>query len=419
MSKIPVVITGLGPVSAIGCGREEFWHSLRNGKHGFGPITRCDVSDSSSKIGAEVRDFQLERYVDNGHLIARRSPRAIQFALAASALSLKDANIDLNTCDRDRIGVNVGTSLANIGETFVSRDKWLTGRRIPSNMAFQLFNHSAACFLSSLFDLRGPMHTTSSGCNSGLDALGHALRLIQLGIVDAMLVVGTDCELVPEILAVLNASNALATRFNDEPGRASRPFDRDRNGNVLGEGAAALLLESEPHALARDAKIYACMAGYSVCAAGQHRRYSHDRPELDLGPCIRGLRGVMNEAGWQPEEVDLVNANGSSSVLYDRLEALALAEVFGEVFPDVRVHSIKSMLGQHGAGSSALQAVAACLSIDQGIVPPTINYENPDPACGPIRIATEAESSRPQNILTHSIGFGGFYYSCGAFTGLN
>jgi 3-oxoacyl-[acyl-carrier-protein] synthase II len=215
-------------------------------------------------------------------------------------------------------------------------------------------------------------------------------------------------------LAALNASNSLATRFNDDPGRASRPFDRQRDGNVIGEGAAALLLESESHARARGARVYARLAGFRVCSAGQNRQYSHDRPELDIRPSVRALRGAMQEAGWQ-EGADLVNANGSSSVIYDRLEALALAEVFGERFPTIRVHSQKSMLGQHGAGASALQAVGACLSIRRRTAPPTINYEDPDPACGPIRVLTAPEMSAPRRVLVHSIGLGGFYYAAAAF----
>jgi 3-oxoacyl-[acyl-carrier-protein] synthase II len=230
-----------------------------------------------------------------------------------------------------------------------------------------------------------------------------------------MLVVGSDCELVPEVLLALNASGSLATRYNDRPGEASRPFDRNRDGNVIGEGAAALLLEAEPHARARQARIYARVAGYQVCSAGRNRQYSHDDPEIDLRPCVRAFRGAMDEAGWQPDDVDAVNANGSSSVVYDRLEALALAEVFGRALPGVRVHSIKSMLGQHGAGSSALQAATACLSIRRGTVPPTINRDDPDPACGPLNVPEKAESVDLHRVLTHSIGLGGFYYSVAAF----
>lgn len=412
---VDVVVTGVGPVSAVGCTRNEFWDAVVNGRHGFGPITLCDATASPSKVAAEVKDFQLERYVRNGGLMARRTPRPVQLALAAGVLALHDAELDLDGCDPDRLGVYVGTSIGNLGDVLSLNERYRTAGTLPPHTAFHAFNHSAACVLSSFFNIRGPIHTTTSGCNSGLDALGQALRMIQAGAVDAMLVVGSDCELVPELLAALNASGSLTVRYNDTPGRASRPFDRGRDGNVVGEGAAALLLEAGPHARARRARVYARLAGYRVCSSGQNRQYSHDSPDLDLRPSVRALRGALDEAGWQPAEVDLVSANGSSSVIYDRLEALALAEVFGAAFPDVRVHSLKSMLGQHGAGSSALQALAACLTLRRGTIPPTINHEDPDPACGPIRVVTEAETVFPQRVLVHAIGLGGFYYSAAAF----
>lgn len=417
MPSTPVVITGLGPISAIGCGREEFWSSLVEGRHGFGSITLCDSSRSPSKVAAEVKDFKLERFLERGQVIARRTPRSIQFALAAAKLALDDAGIIAESLDPERTGLYVGTSIANIAETFVLRDRWLSTGKIAPHTAFHTFNHSAACVLSSYFDLRGPIHTTSSGCNSGLDALGQAMRLIQLDLVDAVMVVGTDCELVPEILGALNASGSLSTRYNESPGRASRPFDLGRDGNVIGEGAAALLLESEPHALKRGATIYARLSGYHMSSAGRNRKYSHNQPEVDLAPCVRAFRGAIDEAGWETSEVDLVYANGSSSILYDRLEAMALGEVFGEGFSSLPVYSTKSVLGQHGAGSSALQLAGACLTLKKGIIPPTINHESPDPECGPIRVVTRAEHSTPRRVLVHSIGLGGFYYSCGALEG--
>jgi 3-oxoacyl-[acyl-carrier-protein] synthase II len=339
----------------------------------------------------------------------------VQLALAAGVLALHDAEIDLDACDADRLGVFVGTSIGNLDVIMGLRERVTTLADVPPHAAFHCFNHSAACVLSSFFNIRGPVHTTTSGCNSGIDAVGQAMRLIQAGAVDAMLVVGTDCELVPEVLAALNASGSLATRFNDEPERASRPFDRARDGNVIGEGAAALLLESETHARRRGARVYARVAGYRVASAGQNRQYSHDRPELDPRPSVRALRGAIAEAGWRAEEVGLVNANGSASVLYDKLEGMALGEVFGAALPHVRVQSQKSMLGQHGAGSSALQAVAACLAIRRGAVPPTINHEDPDPECGPLRVVTTAEPFSPERVLVHAIGLGGFYYSAAAF----
>jgi 3-oxoacyl-[acyl-carrier-protein] synthase II len=411
----PVVVTGSGPVSAIGCGRNEFWDALVAGRPGFGPITLCDVGDSPSRIAAEVKDFDLERYVQGGRAMARQLPRPVQLALASSVLALHDAEIDLDACDADRLGIHVGTSVANLEFTFELQRRRAAGRPPPAHSAFYAFNHSTACILSSFFNIRGPVHTTTSGCNSGLDALGQSMHMIQSGAVDAMLVVGTDCEVVPEIMSVLNASGSLSTRWNDEPHRASRPFDRGRDGNVIGEGAGALVLESLTHALRRKARIYARLAGYQQCSAGQNRQYSHDQPELDLRPCVRALSGAMREAGWTPPDVQVVSANGSSSVIYDRLEGRALASAFGDALQNVRVHSTKSMLGQHGAGSSALQAIAACLSIRRETVPPTINCEDPDPECGALRISGEPAQQRVDRVLVHSIGLGGFYYSVSAF----
>ena len=418
MSNIPAVVTGVGPVSAIGCGRNAFWDALLDGRHGFGPITLCSADGSPSKIAAEVKDFDLESYVVKGGIMARRTPRAVSLGLAAAVLALHDAEIDLDACDPDRLGVFVGTSIGNLGEVIELQQKYLqSGRRLPAHTAFHAFNHSAACVISSFFNIRGPIQTASSGCNSGLDALGQSLRMIQAGAVDAMLVIGTDCEVVAAVLAALNASGSLASRYNDDPGRASRPFDLDRDGNVIGEGAAAVLLESEVHARRRGARIYAEMSGYAVCSAGQNRQYSHDAPEIDLRPCVRAFRAALAESRWQPGDVDVVNANGSSSKIYDRVEALALGEVFGARLPEVRVHSIKSMLGQHGAGSSMLQVVATCLALRRGTIPPTINHERLDPECGPLRVVTQPELASPRNAVVHSIGLGGFYYSIGAFTG--
>jgi 3-oxoacyl-[acyl-carrier-protein] synthase II len=410
-----VVVTGLGPLSAIGSGRNEFWSALMAGRHGFGPITLCDTSKSPSKIGAEVKDFSLGRYITHGDVMARRTPRAVQLALASSVLALHDAEIDLDACDADRLGVFVGTSIGNLDVVMSLKERHQALTDLPPHAAFHAFNHSAACVVSSFFNIRGPVHTTTSGCNSGVDAIGQATRMIQAGAVDAVLVIGTDCELVPEVMAVLNASGSLATRYNDEPGRASRPFDLGRDGNVIGEGAGALLLESEPHARHRKARVYARVAGYRVASAGQNRQYSHDKAEMDIRPSVRAMRGAMDEAGWQPEQVGLVNANGSSSIQYDRLEGKALAEAFGPALSGVRIHSQKSMLGQHGAGSSALQAVAACLAIRRGAVPPTINHEEPDPECGPLRVVTRPESVDVARVLVHAIGLGGFYYSAAAF----
>lgn len=410
-----VVVTGIGPISAIGCGRNDFWDALIAGRHGFGPVTQCDVSESPSKIGAEVKGFDLERYLDRGGQMARFTPRPTQFALAAAVLALHDAELDVDACDHERFAIHVGTSVGNMQSIMESKAAQLSRSTVSPNTAFNGIHHSMACVVSATLNIRGPIHTTTSGCNSGIDAVGQSLRLIQSGAIERVLVIGTDCELVPEVFAALNASESLATRYNDDPGRASRPFDRGRDGNVLGEGAAALLLEAEDVARARQARVYARLAGYHQASAGFNRQYKHKDAEVDLRPCVRALRGAVADAGWAIEEVDLVNANGSSSVAYDRIEGLALAEAFGDHLPDVPVHSIKSMLGQHGAGSSALQAVTACLAIRRHGIPPTINHDDPDPACGQLPVVTEALAHSPQRVLVHAIGLGGFYYSAAAF----
>ncbi len=410
-----VVVTGVGPVSAVGCGREAFYGSLVEGQVGYGPITLCDASRSPSKIAAEVTDFALSDYLEAGRKLARITPRSTQMALAAAVLALHDAQIDIDAVDPNRFGAHIGTGVGNIGDSIRVFERWAGGGNMPAHTAFLAIHHSVACVLSTFFNIRGAILTTSTGCNSGVDAMGQAMRAIQSGALDVVLVVGTDCEVVPEIMAALNASGSLTTRYNDAPELASRPFDLGRDGNVVGEGAGALVLESEAHARARRARIYARFAGYTQCAAGEGRQYSHDAPEINLDPSVRAMRGAIGEAGWDASDVHLVNANGSSSKIYDRVEALALAETLGESFATTRVHSIKSMLGQHGAGTSALQAITACLSIRQGVVPPTVNCSEPDPECGPIHVTTRPEALHPVNVLMHSIGLGGFYYSAAAF----
>ena len=406
-----VVVTGLGPVSAVGCGKDAFWEELISGRPGFGPITVCDPGDSPSTVAAEVKNFHLKDYLPRGKALARIHPRPVQFALAATALALDDAAI--KDLDHDQTGIAVGTGLANIDLIFKTWTTYSdTGFLLPI-ASYQVFHHNIACVLTSIFDLRGSCHTLSSGCNSGLDALGFAMRQIQVGAAPVMLALGTDCEVIPAVIAALNASGSLSSKYNDRPEMASRPFDRDRDGNVIGEGACCLVLESEEHAKARGARVYAHLSGYSVRSAGKGRRYSHDNPEQDLTPSIRAMKDATEQAGL--ELPDVVSANGSASVRYDLVESQALAGFLGESYSKTPVHSIKSMLGQHGAGTSALQAAAACLTLYSGKVPGTINCDNLDQRCGDMNLLRTTESLDPQSVLTHAIGLGGFYYSAGLF----
>jgi 3-oxoacyl-[acyl-carrier-protein] synthase II len=287
-----IVITGIGPVSAIGSGKRIFWESLLNGRSGIGKITRFDSSLSECKIAAEIKDENLRDLFPRS--VARRKyPRSVELAIVAANLAIQDAGLD--TFDSDRIGVFAGTSVANLAETFLARDVLLRENRVRQDSSFHVFNHSVACLISSLFDLRGPTLTVTTGCNSGLDAFGQAMRAIAAGSADAMIVVGTDCEVFPEIMASLGASDSLSKRYNDTPQRSPRPFDADRDGVVLAEGAAALILEREGAARKRGAQIYGRISGYVSCAAGRNRSYSPS-PEFDVRPSVNAIQNVMNEA---------------------------------------------------------------------------------------------------------------------------
>lgn len=406
-----VVVTGIGPVSAVGCGREPFWEALVEGRPGFGPITLCDPGDSSSKVAAEVKKFDLQEYLPRGKALARIHPRPVQFALASTALALDDAG--LSNEDHSLTGVALGTGLANIDLVFKTWTTYQESGFLLPIASYQVFHHNIACALTSVFNIKGSSHTLSSGCNSGLDAIGFARSQIQTGAADVMLALGTDCEVLPAVIAALNASGSLSSSYNDQPERASRPFDRDRDGNVIGEGACCLVLESETHARERGARVYARLDGYAVRSAGRGRRYSHDNPELDLAPSIRAMQEATLQGGLA--HPDVVSANGSSSVRYDLVEAQALEGFLGDLYSQVPIHSIKSMLGQHGAGTSALQAAAACLTIHTGTVPGTLNCENLDEQCGPMNLLTSSQELKPQTVLTHAIGLGGFYYSAALF----
>jgi 3-oxoacyl-[acyl-carrier-protein] synthase II len=410
MNHDSVVITGIGPVSAIGSGKKIFWETLLNGKSGIGKITRFDSSFSECKIAAEVKDETLKQALPRT-AARRKYPRSVELGIAAANLAIQDAG--WNAVDSDRIGVFAGTSVANLAETFIARDALEEENRVRPDSSFHFFNHSAACLISALFDFRGPILTVTTGCNSGMDALGHACRAIRDGSADGILVVGTDCEVFPEIFAALSASHSLTRHTSNTP----RPFDIDRDGVVLAEGAAALTLEREEFAKQRGAQIYARVAGYASCAAGRNRTYSPS-PEFDIRPSANAIQNAMIDATWNNTDVDLIHANGSGSVAYDQMEAQSLWKIFGEEFSRLRVHSIKSMIGLPGGAASTMQIITACLCLLEGQIPPTINHEVCDPNCGPIRVVREPESFQPRRILLHTIGLGGFYYSATAISAI-
>ncbi len=394
------VVTGLGPVSALGTGVDAFWRALLANQSGTRRLTRVEPSRRGCAVAAEVDDpppLPLDP--------ANPQPRSVQLALAAARLAHADAALD---ADPERVGIVVGTGVGTLDLTERALDQVRAGERLAPSVAFRVFGHAAACEIARTLDLRGPIATLTSGCNSGADALGLALDWIRLRRADAVLVGGTEAELSPSFFAIMGAARALAVQHNAAPGSASRPFDQHRDGNVPGEGAAFLVVESADHAARRNARVRAAIRGYASRAAGDRPAYDPFDPAFLPEPMVRAIRAALADANVAPRDISAISANGSSSVFYDVVEATAIADVFG---PDVPVHSIKANLGQTGAVTPALQAIAAVLTVEHGLIPPTPNVDEIDPRC-PLAIVRGEPLARPvDNVLANAIGFGGYYFS--------
>jgi len=405
--KGAAVVTGVGPVTALGNGADVFFDALVAGRSGTGPLTRLAPLKRGCAVAAEVADPPAR-----GHDRRAPMPRGVELALVAARLAAADADLDSARGNaRDRIGVVVGTGLGNLDliEAALADDQ--AGSRLAPATAFRTFAHAAACEIASELDLRGPVATVTSGCNAGADAIGLAVDWLRLGRADAVVVGGTEAELNRAFLTAMTAARALAVRHNPRPGAASRPFDVDRDGNVPGEGAGFLVLETAEHAARRGARARGRVLGYASRASGQRRPYDPFDPVLDAAPMVRALRAGLDDAGVAAGGLAAVSANGSSSVAYDLLEADALAEVLGPTIGDVPVWSMKGALGQTGAVTSALQVVAAVLSAERRLLPPTINVEHVDPR---VKLSLVRGAPRPLGdgaILCNAIGFGGYYYS--------
>ena len=402
-ARTAAVVTGLGPVSALGTGVEPFWQALVAGRSGTRRLTRIEPPRRGCAVAAEVDDpppLALDP--------ANPQPRSVQLALAAARLAIADAQLE---ADPDRVGVVVGTGVGNLDLVESALDRVRAGERLAPSVAFRVFSHAAACEIARALDLRGPIATLTSGCNSGADALGLALDWIRLARADVVLVGGTEAELSPSFFSIMGAARALVVQHNDTPAAASRPFDQGRDGNVPGEGAAFLVLESAEHAARRGARIRAAVRGYASRAAGDRPSYDPFNPAFLPDPMVRAIREALADAGITPRDVSAVSANGSSSVFYDVVEATAIAEVFGADAARVPVHSIKAGLGQTGAVTPALQAIAAVLTVEHGLIPPTPNVDAIDPRC-PLAIVRGEPLARPvDHVLAHAIGFGGYYFS--------
>ncbi len=397
-----VFVTGVGVISPIGNEAEEFWTHLVAGKSGAGPITRFDASKFETRFACEVKNFSLDGLRDRKD--ARRMDRFTQFAVAASREAMQNANLDLERENLDRIGVVMGSGIGGM-ETFESQHAILIERgpsRVSPFFIPMMISDMAAGQVSIQFGLRGPNFCTVSACASGAHAIGEALRLLRAGDADVIVAGGTEATITPMALAGFCSSRALSTR-NDDPQRASRPFDQDRDGFVMGEGAGVLVLEREDHARRRGAPILCELAGYGASADAFHLT----APSEDGSGAARAMARALKDAGMATEEVNYINAHGTSTPAGDPVEVRAVKTVFDGHARRLMMSSTKSMTGHLLGAAGGLEAVVTALAISRGVVPPTINLERPDPQCDLDFVPSQARKQPVKAALSNSFGFGG------------
>lgn len=397
-----VLVTGTGVISPLGNSTEVFWGNLIAGKSGAGPITRFDVTAYGTRFACEVKDFSFDGVLDRKE--AKRMDRFVQYAVMAAHEGLRTSGLDLKSIDRTRIGVIIGSGIGGM-ETFEEQHSNLVhkgpGRVSPFFIPMMIVD-MAAGQVSIQFGLQGPNFATVSACASGAHAIGEALRLLRAGDADVMLAGGSEATITPMALAGFGNARALSTR-NDDPQRASRPFDADRDGFVIGEGAALLVLETEDHARRRGAIPLAELCGYGATGDAYHMT----APCVDGEGAARAMQRALADARLPLESVQYINAHGTSTPAGDPAEVSAIKSVFGGHARQLMVSSTKSMTGHLLGAAGGIEAVATALTLARGIVPPTINLERPDPTCDLDFVPAQARTLRVTAALSNSFGFGG------------
>src|SRR5262245_11908145 len=397
-----VLVTGTGVVSPLGNDTETFWKNLLAGTSGAGPITRFDTANYTTRFACEVKDFSTEGVIERKD--AKRMDRFVQFAVVAAGEALKSAGLDLDGVDHKRVGVIIGSGIGGM-ETFEEQHTQLIqkgpGRVSPFFIPMMIVD-MAAGQVSIQFGLKGPNFATVSACASGAHAIGEALRLLRAGDADVILAGGSEATITPMAMAGFGNARALSTR-NDDPTRASRPFDADRDGFVIGEGAAMLVLETEAHAKRRGATPLAELCGYGASGDAYHMT----APCVDGEGAGRAMQRALDDAQLPKDRVQYVNAHGTSTPAGDPAEVTAIKSVFGEHASRLMVSSTKSMTGHLLGAAGGIEAVATALCLARGIVPPTINLEKPDPTCDLDFVPAQARTQRVTAALSNSFGFGG------------
>ncbi|MHC4077893.1 MAG: beta-ketoacyl-ACP synthase II [Planctomycetota bacterium] len=402
MNRRRVVITGIGIVSPLGLDRETTWDGLVSGRSGAAPIERFDVSQHTTRFACEIKGFDPLKYFSKPE--ARRCDPFAQYLLVAADEAMKQSGLDMSKTDPRRAGCILGTGIGGINE--IEDQKMLLRERGPGRVSPffipKLMSNAIAGQAAIRFGLEGTSFVTSSACASSGHALGMALRSIQSGESDMVLSGGAEAATTELSLAGFCSLRALSQR-NDDPQRASRPFDRDRDGFVMAEGAAVLILEELEHAKARGADFVVEFCGYGSTDDAFHITAPE---ENGVGP-IRAIQMALDDGGLQPEDVLYVNAHGTSTELNDKVETKAIRTVFGDHADRLLVSSTKSMIGHALGASGALEAAACALAIQHGVLPPTINYETPDPECDLDYVPNEAREIKVGAAISNSLGFGG------------
>lgn len=396
-----VVITGIGAITPIGNSIDELWDSLINGRSGIDKVTRFDVSSYPTKLAAEVKDFEPTEYIDKKE--AKRMDRFTQFALASAKMALIDSGLDLEKEDLDRIGVIYGSGIGGI-ETLENQQNILKEKgpgRVSPFFVPMMIADMAAGLISITFGLKGHNETIVNACASSTNAIGDAFKVIERGDADVIVTGGSEAAITPLAIAGFCSMKAMST--NDDPKTACRPFDANRDGFIMGEGSATLILESLEHALNRGAHIYGEIVGYGATADAYHIT----APAPEGAGAARAMKLALKDADIIPEDIDYINAHGTSTEYNDKYETMAIKNVFGQHAYKLKVSSTKSMTGHMLGASGAVEAVATVLAIKNGIVPPTINYETPDPECDLDYVPNKALEMEINYALSNSFGFGG------------
>lgn len=397
-----VVVTGLGAVTPVGIGVEKSWQALTSGESGIDLVTRFDASDFPSRIAGEVKDFDPEAYIDRKEI--KKMDTFMHYAIASCQMAMQDSGLSVNDENAERIGVMVGAGMGGLPAIERYHEAYLEKgpKKISPFFIPMTIINMAAGHISIIYGAKGPNSSVVTACATGTHAIGDAYKIIQRGEADAMIAGGAESVICPLAFGGFGAAKALSRR-NDEPARASRPFDAERDGFIIGEGAAIVILEEYEAARKRGAKIYAEVVGYGMSGDAYHMTSPSPAGE----GAARCMVQALKDGGINAVDVDYVNAHGTSTPAGDAGETMAIKTVFGDHAYKLAVSSTKSMTGHLLGAAGAVEAVFSILAIGEGVIPPTINYENPDPECDLDYVPNHARSANLEIAMSNSFGFGG------------